>query len=92
MFLRVGANANISAAIAYANALMVIVEENSWVNIETKAANAAPRRTMQFLRHWCDKVKLTISTEKTTYVLVKGNFNGNLIIRLGDSLRRQTVT
>lgn len=80
----------VTGTVAYADDLLVLIEGNSRREIERKSTVM-----MELLKRWCDKVKLCVSPEKTTYIVLKGSLtmNRNPTIKYdGKIVRRSTDT
>ncbi|KAK9747006.1 Reverse transcriptase (RNA-dependent DNA polymerase) [Popillia japonica] len=79
-------NMNISAVnIAYADDLLVLIAGNSRPELEQKAQNINTQ-----LLNWCNTRKLKISSEKSTYLIMKGSFKRDPTIRLNDKTVRRS--
>ncbi|KAF2887598.1 hypothetical protein ILUMI_18575 [Ignelater luminosus] len=79
LLLSLDDNENAADTIAYADDIMLVIQGNSRTELQ--------RKTNDVLNHvmsWCDLVKLKISAEKTTYVLMKGNLQRDPLIRIRD--------
>lgn len=71
--------------VAYADDLLIILEAASRREIETKG-----NTLMEIINRWTTKVKLTVSTSKTTYVIMKGKLSRDPQIKYKGSLIRRS--
>lgn len=87
LLLRLDGVGEIDATIAYADDLLLLVSASSRREMERKAHIA-----IQHLVDWCEGSKLQVSSEKSTYVLLKGNLRRDPVIRMGEqTLARRSV-
>ena len=66
----------VHSVIAYADDIAILVEADSRKEIEDKT-----RIIMIRVKQWCDNNKLTISTEKTKYIIFKSKLERNPTIK-----------
>jgi len=66
----------VHSVIAYTDDIAILVEEDSRKEIEDKT-----RIIMIRVKQWCDNNKLTISTEKTKYIIFKSKLEKNPTIK-----------
>lgn len=74
--------------VAYADDILIVIEGRSRAMLEANG-NAA----LAALENWCDRVKLRLSPEKTTFMFLKGVLHRDPMLRVnGGLIRRKPVT
>lgn len=80
-------NDNVKETVAYADDLLLIIEGNTRLSIETKTNQA-----LHQLQNWCKKNKLNISETKTTYSIMKGTLLRDPIIKINNKTIKRSKT
>ena len=68
-----------AGVVAYADDLAILISADSRLDLEKKAKNV-----IKILTNWCTSNKLTVSTEKTKYLLLKGKMVRNPTIKINE--------
>ena len=77
----------VRGVVAYADDILIIIEGDSRRELENKSNSV-----IEVLNSWCNENKLKISTEKTTYMLLRGRLERNPSIKMGNTNIKRTRT